>query len=286
MPADNHKKPQPLSTMAERTRLDILVWQRGLASSRTQAQALVLAGKIAVNGQRITRAGTLVAPQVVLARLGTPNRYVSRGGEKLAAALAAFGIKVRQRVAMDVGASTGGFTDCLLQAGAARVYAVDVGYGQLHWRLRTDSRVIVYERTNARYLDPQDIPERISLLTIDVSFISLRLLLPTLIRLLETTADVIALIKPQFEVGKGQVGKGGVVHDPQQHGEVLSAVLSAAQTVGLTVRTGMVSPLRGPKGNREFLVHLSTGDQAGRVPDLRSLCRTLSHETAATISAS
>jgi 23S rRNA (cytidine1920-2'-O)/16S rRNA (cytidine1409-2'-O)-methyltransferase len=263
--------------MTERTRLDILVWRRGLATSRTQAQALVLAGKIAVNGERMTRPGTPVMPQAALTRLGASSRYVSRGGEKLAAALATFAIEARQRVAMDVGASTGGFTDCLLQAGVARVYAVDVGYGQLHWRLRTDPRVVVYERTNARYLQPLDIPEPISLLSLDVSFISLRLLLPVLARLLKATADVVALIKPQFEVGKGQVGKGGVVRDPQQHYQVLRGVLSTAQACGFEVRAGMVSPLLGPKGNREFLVHLGTGVYAGKEIDVESLCTALSH---------
>jgi 23S rRNA (cytidine1920-2'-O)/16S rRNA (cytidine1409-2'-O)-methyltransferase len=148
--------------MTERTRLDMLVWQRGLATSRAQAQGLVLAGKIAVDGQCITRAGTLVAAQATVTRLGESPRYVSRGGEKLAAALTAFALDVRQRVAMDVGASTGGFTDCLLQAGAARVYAIDVGYGQLHWRLRHDPRVVVYERTNIRYLTPQALPEGVT----------------------------------------------------------------------------------------------------------------------------
>jgi 23S rRNA (cytidine1920-2'-O)/16S rRNA (cytidine1409-2'-O)-methyltransferase len=267
--------------MAERTRLDVLVWQRGLAPSRTQARALVLAGQIAVNGRPVTQAGTLVATQATVTRLGTASRYVSRGGEKLAAALAAFAIDVRQRVAMDVGASTGGFTDCLLQAGAARVYAVDVGYGQLHWRLRTDPRVMVCERTNARYLRPQAFPERITLLTIDVSFISLRLLLPVLATMLESEGDGIALIKPQFEVGKGQVGKGGVIRDPQQHYQVLHDVLTAAQECGFGVCAGMVSPLLGPKGNREFLVHLRTGVQGKNPSDLRDLCTHLSEVTKA-----
>ena len=161
--------------MAARERLDVLVWQRGLAPSRAKARALILAGQIAVNGARTTRAGTPVDLHAAVTRIGTPSPYVSRGGEKLAAALAAFDLTVHGRVAMDVGASTGGFTDCLLQAGALRVYAVDVGYGQLHWRLRTDPRVIVYERTNARYLQPGHVPERIAVLTVDVSFISLRL---------------------------------------------------------------------------------------------------------------
>ncbi|MGQ4808947.1 16S/23S rRNA (cytidine-2'-O)-methyltransferase TlyA [Candidatus Entotheonellaceae bacterium PAL068K] len=262
--------------MAERSRLDVLVWQQGLAPSRTQARALVLAGKIAVNGQRLTRAGTPIASDAVVTRLGPARRYVSRGGEKLAAALTAFAIEARQRVVMDVGAATGGFTDCLLQAGAARVYAIDVGYGQLHWRLRTDPRVRVYERTNARYLQPHELPERATLLTIDVSFISLRRLLPVLAKLLATSADVIALVKPQFEVGKGQVGKKGVVRDPQQHNQVLRDVLSAAQACGFNVRAGIVSPLLGPQGNREFLIHFHTEHTGLVMPSIPALCTALS----------
>jgi len=258
--------------MAARERLDILVWQRGLAPSRARARALILAGQIAVNGERVRRAGTPVEPQATLTRLGTPSAYVSRGGAKLAAALAAFDLTVHGRVAMDVGASTGGFSDCLLQAGALRVYAIDVGYGQLHWRLRTDPRVIVHERTNARYLQPGQFPERIAVLTVDVAFISLRLLLPVLIGLLAPQADVVVLIKPQFEVGKGQVGRSGVVRDPQQHRQVLWDVLTAAQDCGFGVCAGMVSPLFGPKGNREFLAHLCLGSPPISFQRLQELC--------------
>jgi 23S rRNA (cytidine1920-2'-O)/16S rRNA (cytidine1409-2'-O)-methyltransferase len=258
--------------MAARERLDMLVWQRGLAPSRAKARALILAGQIAVNGERVTRAGTPVEPQATLTRLGTPSAYVSRGGEKLAGALAAFDLTVTGRVAMDVGASTGGFTDCLLQAGALRVYAVDVGYGQLHWRLRTDPRVIVHERTNARYLQPDQLPERIAVLTVDVSFISLRLLLPVLSKLLEPQADAVVLIKPQFEVGKGHVGRSGVVHDPQQHQQVLWDVLTAAQDGGFGVRAAIVSPLLGPKGNREFLAHLCLDGPLMSFQRLQELC--------------
>jgi len=258
--------------MAARERLDVLVWQRGLAASRTKAQALILAGQIAVNGERTTRAGTPVDLQATVTRLGAASPYVSRGGEKLAAALAAFDLTVPGRVAMDVGASTGGFTDCLLQAGTLRVYAVDVGYGQLHWRLRTDPHVIVHERTNARYLQPEDVPERIGVLTVDVSFISLRLLLPVLVRLLEPQADSVVLIKPQFEVGKGQVGRSGVVHDPQQHQQVLWDVLTAAQECGMGVRATMASPLLGPKGNREFLAHLCLDGSPMSCQRLQALC--------------
>src|SRR5262245_30332887 len=264
-----------ISSMATRERLDMLVWQCGLAPSRAKARALILAGQIAVNGERVTRAGTPVEPQATLTRLGTPSAYVSRGGEKLAAALTAFDLMVAGRVAMDVGASTGGFTDCLVQAGVLRVYAVDVGYGQLHWRLRTDPRVIVYERTNARYLQPDQLPDRIALLTADVSFISLRLLLPVLSKLLEPHADAVVLIKPQFEVGKGHVGRSGVVHDPQQHQQVLWDVLTAAQDCGFGVHAAMASPLLGPKGNREFLAHLQLGAAAMAPQALQELCACL-----------
>jgi 23S rRNA (cytidine1920-2'-O)/16S rRNA (cytidine1409-2'-O)-methyltransferase len=261
--------------MTERQRLDSLVWQRGLAPSRAQARALVLAGAIAVDGQCLTQAGTLVPPQAELTLLKPPPRYVSRGGDKLAAALDAFPIDVRHRIALDIGASTGGFTDCLLQAGARRVHAVDVGYGQLHWRLRTDPRVIVYERTNARYLRLQDLSERASVSTVDVAFISLRLLLPILVDLLEPEADVIALIKPQFEVGKGQVGKGGVVRHPRHHYQALMDVLTAAQACGFGVQAGIASPLLGPKGNREFLAHCRLAGELRPSDDLQALCQRL-----------
>ena len=194
-----------------------------------------------------------------------------------------FDLTVPGRVATDVGASTGGFTDCLLQASALRVYAVDVGYGQLHWRLRTDPRVIVYERTNARYLQPDDLPERIAVLTVDVSFVSLRLLRPMLIKLLESQADAVVLIKLQFEVGKGHVGRSDVVHDPQQHQQVLWDVLTAAQDCGFGVRTAIASPLLGPKGNREFLAHLCLGGLPMSSQRLQELCTHLafSRETGA-----
>jgi 23S rRNA (cytidine1920-2'-O)/16S rRNA (cytidine1409-2'-O)-methyltransferase len=265
--------------MSERQRLDVLVWQRGLASNRTQARALVLAGAIAVDGQCITHAGMRVPPEVVLTRLQPPSRYVSRGGEKLAAALNTFALNVHQCVAMDIGASTGGFTDCLLQAGARRVYAVDVGYGQLHWRLRTDPRVIVRERTNARHLQPQDIPERVSMLTLDVSFISLRLLFPGLVPFLTPGADVVALIKPQFEVGKEHVGKGGIVHDTQQQYQALCDVLCVAQTCDLSLQDGIVSPLRGAKGNREFLLHLRWQSPVMPLARLQAVCSRLAFAT-------
>ena len=256
----------------KRERLDILVWQRDLAPSRAQAQALILAGKIAVDGQCLTQCGARVAAQADVKLLADPSPYVSRGGEKLAAGLAAFDCRVQDAVALDAGASTGGFTDCLLQAGVRRVYAVDVGYGQLHWRLRNDPRVVVRERTNARYLTPNDFPERMDFLTVDASFISLRLLLPALVPLLTPQAEAILLVKPQFEVGKGEVGKGGVVRDARQHRQVLQAVLASAQAGGLGLRAAIPSPLSGPRGNREFLAHLDAGVPAMPQREVERLC--------------
>ncbi len=261
--------------MSERQRLDTLVHERGLAPSRARAQALILAGAITVDGHRMTQAGTRVPTNVALASLQPANRYVSRGGDKLAAALETFQPEICDRICLDIGASTGGFTDCLLQAGARRVYAVDVGYGQLDWRLRNDDRVVVYERTNARYLQPQDLPECAQVMTVDASFISLRLLLPALTRLLAPQAEVITLIKPQFEVGKGQVGKGGVVRDLQLYHQVLWDVFTAAQACGLGVRGGMASPLLGPKGNREFLAHYGLGMAPRSQEALQALSREL-----------
>lgn len=233
-----------------RIRLDRLLVERGLVESRAAAQRLIRAGEVRVADQVIDQPGTLVAPDVSVTLAARP-RFVSRGGEKLEAALIGFGIDVRGWVAADVGASTGGFTDCLLQRGATRVYAIDVGYGQLDWRLRNDPRVVVMERTNARYLDR--LPESVHLVTIDVSFISLRLILPQAVNWLRPRGQMVALIKPQFEAGRRDVGKGGVVRDPAVHRRVLMEVAQAAGALGLTLRGMMVSPLLGPAGNREFL---------------------------------
>jgi len=217
------------STRVGRLRLDTLLVQRGLAESRAKAQALILAGDVWVNGQVQRRPGTLVeAEAVVEVRGGLP--YVSRGGLKLAAALDRFGLSPAGLICLDVGASTGGFTDCLLQRGARRVYAIDVGYGQLDWRLRRDPRVVVLERTNIRYLE--SLPEAIDLATIDVSFISLRLVLPAVGRLVHTQGQAIALVKPQFEAGRGLIGKGGVVRDPALHRLVLRTVAEQASSLG------------------------------------------------------
>lgn len=233
-----------------RTRLDHLLVERGLVASRTEAQRLIRAGEVLVAGQVVDHPGTPVPTDAPVALTARP-RFVSRGGEKLEAALIGFGVDVRGRIAADVGASTGGFTDCLLQRGAARVYAIDVGYGQLDWRLRNHPRVVVMERINARYLE--QLPEKVHLVTIDVSFISLRLILPQVTKWLYPQGQVIALLKPQFEAGRRDVGKGGVVRDPAVHRRVIEEIARAAADLGLTLRGLMVSPLLGPAGNREFL---------------------------------
>ena len=246
-------------TAKERERLDVLLVERGLASSREMARRMIMAGEVRVDGEVRTKPGMRVAQDAVINVQQMP-RFVSRGGEKLAAALDAFPVEVRGRVCADVGASTGGFTDCLLQHGAARVYAIDVGYGQLDYRLRSDPRVVVMERTNARYLER--LAEPVSLVVADVSFISLRYLFPVIRGWLTLPADLILLVKPQFEAGREQVGKGGVVRDPQVHRRVLVEVLEAAQAAGYAVCGLMRSPLRGPAGNVEFLTWLRAGDES------------------------
>lgn len=241
--------------MAHKTRLDVLLAERRLAPSREAARRLIMAGEVRVDGTICDKPGTLVPSGAALEVQHAP-RFVSRGGEKLDSALAAFAIDVVGRVCADVGASTGGFTDCLLQRGAARVYAIDVGYGQINWRLRADPRVIVLERTNARYL--QALPEPVNLIAADVSFISLRYLFPVLRGWLAPEGELVTLIKPQFEAGPEYVGKGGVVREPAVHQRVLNAVLSAARETGFLPRGLMPSPLRGPAGNIEFLAWLTT----------------------------
>jgi 23S rRNA (cytidine1920-2'-O)/16S rRNA (cytidine1409-2'-O)-methyltransferase len=245
----------------ERERLDVLLHRMGLANSREQARRLIMAGQVSVDGETTDKAGTRV-PLTAKIDIQARPTYVSRGGLKLEAALAAFAVKVRGMVAADIGASTGGFTDCLLQHGATRVYAVDVGYGQLAWSLRQDPRVVAMERVNARYLHA--LPEPIDLITIDVSFISLRLVLPALVPLLKPVGQIIALAKPQFEAGRRQVGKGGVVRDPAVHRAVLHDLLTWASANGLQVQGVVTSPLRGPAGNIEFLVHWVPGIAASK----------------------
>lgn len=243
-----------MSSESSKSRLDLLVVERGLAETRARAQAIILGGGITVNGAPVTKPGSIVEKDSALALLVAPLPYVSRGGLKLRHALDQFEVDVEDRVAIDVGASTGGFTDVLIQARAARVYAVDVGYGQMDWRLRNDPRVVVMERTNIRGL--QTLPEQPSLATIDVAFISLALVFPVVRQLLTPDGQVIALVKPQFEAGRAQVGKGGVVRDPAVWRQVLFRVLDAAEAHGWATAGLIRSPIRGPAGNVEFLTHL------------------------------
>jgi 23S rRNA (cytidine1920-2'-O)/16S rRNA (cytidine1409-2'-O)-methyltransferase len=246
-------------------RLDKLLVDRGLVETRARARATIMAGEVRVNGERVDKAGTPV-PLEARIELAAPMPYVSRGGFKLAGALDAFDVPVAGRVCADVGACTGGFTDVLLQRGAARVYAIDVGQGQLDWKLRQDERVVVMERVNARYLEA--LPEPIDLVVIDVSFISLRLILPAARKWLTEGADVVALIKPQFEAGPESVGKGGIVRDPAVHRAVLVGLLGWAAGEGWGVAGLIRSPIVGAEGNVEFLAHLRPNASS---PDLDAL---------------
>ena len=246
-----------------KTRLDQLLVTRGLAQSRTQAQALILAGRVAVAGVSAAKAGTPVAEDAAITLKEAP-RFVSRGGEKLAAALDHFGVSPAGKAALDAGASTGGFTQVLLLGGATKVYAVDVGYGQLDQSLGRDPRVISLERRNLRFLPREAVPEPIDLITLDLSFISLTLVLPRLRDFLRPGGEVLAMVKPQFEVGKGKVGKGGVVRDPKLQQEAVGKVAAAAAASGFQVSPAFPSPLKGPKGNQEYFLYLvDSGKPAG-----------------------
>jgi len=234
-------------------RLDLLLVARGLAESREKAQALILAGQVRVQGQKAAKPGQPVAVDCEV-DVSKPLPYVSRGGGKLAAALDRFGIAVAERVCLDIGASTGGFTDCLLQRGAQRVYAVDVGSGQLNWRLRNDPRVVVREGLNARYLRFEDVGETVDLVTCDVSFISATMIIGPAAPLLKADGEMVILVKPQFEVGKGQVGKGGIVRDPSLHEAACSRVRRVVESLGFQADL-MESPILGAEGNREYLLY-------------------------------
>ena len=241
--------------MGKRQRLDLLLLERGLVESREDGRRRILAGDVLVNDQAATKAGNLIDTGASI-RLKPTSRYVSRGGFKLEKALQEFAIDVTGKTVLDVGASSGGFTDCLLGHGAARVFAVDVGYGQLDWKLRNDPRVAVFEKTNIRYLARSSLPGDADFATIDASFISLKLILPCVKALLTSRHDIVALIKPQFEVGKGKVGKGGVVRSPQEHERVIGEIKESAATLGYESAGLIESPLLGPKGNKEFLIYL------------------------------
>lgn len=243
--------------MARKQRLDRILVMRGLAGSRERARALILAGQVLVNDHCVDKAGTQVPEEAAIRIRGATLPYVSRGGLKLESALNHFQLDVQGRVALDVGASTGGFTDCLLQHGARRVYAVDVGYGQLAWSLREDPRVVNLERQNIRSLDAALLDETPDLAVIDASFIGLAKVLPPTLVLLDRPAGIIALIKPQFEVGKGRVGKGGIVKDPRLHEQVVAAVSRQAEELGCHVEGVVESSLTGARGNREFLIYLT-----------------------------
>ena len=237
-------------------RLDVLLVKRGLAETREKAKTTLMAGLVLVNGQKIDKAGTMVKEDAELRVLGDALPYVSRGGLKLEKAMETFNIHMEGKVAADIGASTGGFTDCALQRGAAKVYAIDVGYGQLAWKLRSDPRVVNMERTNIRYVRPEDIGELLDFASIDVAFISLTKVLEPAKALLKDTGEIVALIKPQFEAGRGNVGKKGVVRDPEVHRSVIRAVLDYSREIGFFPVGLTFSPIKGPEGNIEYLVHL------------------------------
>jgi 23S rRNA (cytidine1920-2'-O)/16S rRNA (cytidine1409-2'-O)-methyltransferase len=239
--------------------------ERGLVESRTRAQALIIAGKVIVQGQRIDKPGQLVDTNAEIRIKGETMRYVGRGGLKLEAALREFIIDTTGKNCIDIGASTGGFSDCLLQHGAARVWAVDVGHNQLAWSLRQDPRVVLLEGINARNLSPQQFPLQFDLATIDVSFISLTKILPALLACLKNTADCIVLIKPQFEVGKGEVGRGGIVSEPAKHRRVLTEIKDAALGIGFQPVGLIESPILGAEGNREFMMHLKLAPSFGDI---------------------
>jgi 23S rRNA (cytidine1920-2'-O)/16S rRNA (cytidine1409-2'-O)-methyltransferase len=241
---------------ATKKRLDLVVLEKGLVNSRQRAQALIMAGKVLVNNLIVDKSGTLVSLKDDIVLQEEDHPYVSRGGLKLEKALHTLGIDINGFVCLDVGASTGGFTDCLLQHGVGRVYAVDVGYGQLSWKLRQNPRVVVIERMNIRYMQPETIPQLVDLVTIDVSFISLKKVVPEILKFMKKNAGILALIKPQFEVGKRNIGKGGVVRDPDLHEKVIENLSEFFIKKHLFCEWVIPSPILGPKGNREFFISL------------------------------
>ena len=264
--------------MKHKKRLDVLLTERGHAGSRAKAQAVIMSGAVYVAGQKADKAGQEYEETAEIEVRGSACPYVSRGGLKLEKALRDFGVDPTGYVCSDSGASTGGFTDCLLQQGAKKVFAIDVGYGQLAWKIREDPRVVVMERTNIRYVTPEDLGEPLDLSVIDVSFISLKIVLPAVRRLLRESGQVLCLIKPQFEAGREKVGKKGVVRDAAVHEEVLNGFLQLASEQGFTLRGLTFSPVKGPEGNIEFLAHLSLQPGPAIVPDVPELVRQ-AHET-------
>ena len=246
-------------------RLDVLLVSQGLAASREKAKAIIMSGNVLVNGQREDKAGTMIDVKAEITVKGGQLKYVSRGGLKLEKAMSHFDLTLEGRVCMDVGASTGGFTDCMLQNGAVKVYSVDVGHGQLDWKLRNDPRVVCMEKTNIRYVTPEQIEEPAAFVSIDVSFISLTKVLPPVRELMTEDGEIVCLIKPQFEAGREKVGKKGVVRDPKVHEEVIEKVIDFAATVGLENRELEFSPIKGPEGNIEYLLHLLKRPDAASV---------------------
>ena len=246
-------------------RLDVLLVSQGLAASREKAKAIIMSGNVLVNGQREDKAGTMIDVKAEITVKGGQLKYVSRGGLKLEKAMSHFDLTLEGRVCMDVGASTGGFTDCMLQNGAVKVYSVDVGHGQLDWKLRNDPRVVCMEKTNIRYVTPEQLEEPAAFVSIDVSFISLTKVLPPVRELMTEDGEIVCLIKPQFEAGREKVGKKGVVRDPKVHEEVIEKVIDFAATVGLESRELEFSPIKGPEGNIEYLLHLLKRPDAASV---------------------
>ncbi len=264
--------------MKIKKRLDVLLVERAFAETRTKAQAIIMSGLVYVDGQKADKPGVSYEESVAIEVRTGGCPYVSRGGLKLEKALRDFGVNPTGYVCSDSGASTGGFTDCLLQQGASKVFAIDVGYGQLDWKIRSDPRVVVMERTNVRYVTPEDLGEPLDLSVIDVSFISLRIVLPVIKTFLKPTGQVLCLIKPQFEAGKEKVGKKGVVREPSVHKEVLDNFVALTQELDFTILGLTFSPVKGPEGNIEFLAHLTLDDKIGVVPDTASVVAA-AHET-------
>ena len=264
--------------MKIKKRLDVLLVEGGYAENRTKAQAIIMSGQVYVDGQKADKPGTSYVETVDIEVRGASCPYVSRGGLKLEKALRDFGVDPTGFVCSDSGASTGGFTDCLLQQGASKVFAIDVGYGQLDWKIRSDPRVVVMERTNVRYVTPEQLGEPLDLSVVDVSFISLKIVLPVIKTFLKSTGQVLCLIKPQFEAGKEKVGKKGVVRDPETHKEVLDNFVALANELEFKILGLTFSPVKGPEGNIEFLGHLTLADKEGIQPDTQ-LVVSQAHET-------
>lgn len=254
--------------MSDKMRLDVAVFERGLAETREKAKALIMAGSVYLNGQKALKGGAAVKDTDIIEVRGAVNPYVSRGGLKLHKAVQNFGLSLEGCVCMDIGASTGGFTDCMLSNGAAKVYAIDVGYGQLAWKLRTDERVVNMERTNFRYVTHEQIPEDIDFASVDVSFISLKIILPVLRELLKSDGQAVCLIKPQFEAGREKIGKKGVVRDPQVHVEVVENIVNFALENGFDVKNLDFSPIKGPEGNIEYLMHIQKSENPRKICEI------------------